>query len=142
MLLFDKKHINSSFFNELKDLVKKEPLLSDIYMKKVVPFLFCCLANGYDKIKHKCEIKEISDYYVLSHNIVIENTTLVKFRVRLSGRGSSASARISAIFVTPFKGIIPLEIYTHGIKGNGKSTPIDSLAKKFKVVYEKITPLI
>lgn len=45
---------------------------------------------------------------------------------------------MSVALVGPFKGVVPIEIYTHGVRGDTSDTEESILKAKFKSIYDKI----
>lgn len=140
-IIYDRAPENPSFENDLKDFKRKERQIESIYEAEIVPFLlywlYCMQAGIQQDIKFK-QYTSIGPLVIRSRDFCIKDAVLIKFRLKLPNRGKSAGGRLSAVVAIKEDCVVPLEIYSHSMRGNGDDTNDKELEKKFKAVYAKI----
>ena len=100
--------------------------------------LYCLKTEILQMAKYREEYPLISAFSVIRRSFCIDEAMLIKFRIRFPNRGISAGGRLSAAVVMKDGYVVPLEIYTHGMRGNGDDTNDKELERKFKAVYTMI----
>lgn len=141
LCVYDEGPVNPSFEKDLKAMAKKEQQIKEIYTKNIVHFLLCCLRLGVKKTNLCCTKRQsVAAPIIVRSNCFTgkADTTLIKFRVKLPNKGISAGGRMSVVLVGPFKGVVPIEIYTHGGRGDSEDTEESTLKAKFNSIYDKI----
>lgn len=150
MLLCCAPPLSPAFGREFKTITKKEPHFEqEIFDKYVVPFIRDCAAVGdpqdqnYKRVSERYSptIGNVS-YYPLVFGTAVFHC--IKFGVKRDLKKSlSAGCRLT-IAITPIKSdmnediIIAIEIYTHGIKGNGEETNHKEIKNRIKKTLEEI----
>lgn len=149
-MLYDDSPENPSFARDLKELDKKERgFIENVYRKHLVPFILACgradpkMLDSYRKVSalHKEYVRQVSERKIIIENI---SFSLIKFRSTFRGkRDFGGGPRISfAVEVDVAEGkerkLIPLEAYTHGIKGSSGATDVSELKQKLKSVLKRL----
>lgn len=134
LCVYDEGPVNPSFEKDLKAIAKKEKQITEIYTKNIVHFLLCCLRLGVEKTNLCCKKRQSVTAPIIVRSKCFTgkaDATLIKFRVKLPDKGISAGGRMSVALVGPFKGVVPIEIYTHGGRGNSDDTEESILKAQF-----------
>ena len=149
-MLYDGSKENPAFAQDLKSLEKKERgFVEDIYRKNLVPFILDCgkadpkVLDSYRKVAEKYNkwVRQVSEQKIVVDDI---SYSLIKFRSTFKSRvdfrgGPSISFVVEVdVAISGDRKIIPLEVYTHGMRGSGDATDISALKEKLKIVLSRI----
>lgn len=151
-MLYDEPPVNPAFMQGLKALEKKERgFIENVYRKYLVPFILDCgeadpkILDSYRKVaaqdKYKKWVRQVSEQKEDIDGIAYSFIKIrSSFRSKADFRGGprlSFAVEVE-VAVSSDRKLIPLEVYTHGMRGSGEATDISILKEKLKTVLSRI----